>query len=330
MTVEELLLAAVPDVDNGWSIGTFGAVAEFRRDADEPARHSQRMGWLQCTTARGAIGLHTRQDVVPIAYETLASDGETWGHALALAMPSTSGEPGQRVVRCCGADEQSLQPAAGTGVLFDLGVGGGHVSFCVRTSDPPMIEALRRVENKPLFGPECAAARALLVQASPARIALSPLGRIEVYSRIPGPDERSPSGPHTHLLPKLLASGRLHSANSPIPSGLQTVLSLHPVSPWRDAFGVRTAFNTRADEQFQALLERFGLTEDKAVRMATQAAVTGGADPATCPWPITRRGRIQARITLRRLAQRLGGERLAPWRTRFDRSAGAQDEAAEE
>lgn len=40
MTVEELLFSAVADVDNGWSIGTFGAIAEFRRDADEPVEHS--------------------------------------------------------------------------------------------------------------------------------------------------------------------------------------------------------------------------------------------------------------------------------------------------
>lgn len=329
MTVEELLFSAVADVDNGWSIGTFGAIAEFRRDADEPVEHSQRTGWLQCTTARGAIGVRTQHDAVPIAYETLASDGETWGHALALTLPSPTGTH-QGVVLCRGMDEQPLQPFAGIAVLFDLGVGSGHVSLYVRTADPILIDALRSVEGKPLFGPECAAARALLVQMSPARIALSPLGRIEVYTRIPRPDERSPSGPHTHLLPKLLAGGRLHSANSPIPAGLQTVLTLHPASPWRDAFGVRTAFNARADEQFQALLERFGLAEDKAVRTATEAAVIGGADPAIYPWPATRRGRVQARITLRRLTQLVGAERLAPWRMRFDCSGRAQDEAADE
>ncbi len=324
--LEALLSSALTDTANGWSIGTFGAIAEFRRDADEPTECAQQSGWQQCVTARGGIGLRTQHYALPVAYETLSSDGETWGHTLAFCLPA-SNERSRGVVLCTGTDQQPLQRPQGTALLFDLGVGSGHVSLSVRTADPTLINTLRAVEGKSLFGPDGASARALMAQMSPTRIASSPLGRIEVYTAIPPPGGRSPSGPHTHLLPRLLASGRSFSANAAIPPGLQPVLTLHPPSPWRDAQGARHPFDARADEQFRWLLERFGLDEDKATSTATETAVIGGVDPASYAWPTSRRARAQARITLRRLAQRLGAECLAPWKALYDRGSPAEDGA---
>lgn len=322
--IEELLSRALDDPCNAWSLGTFGAIAEFRRDADEPVERSRQPGWERWITSRGGIGVRTHRDALPVAYRTLSSDGETWGHALAFCLPRSSEGRHQTVV-CLGQDEEALQKDPSPGLLFDLGVGSGLVSFCVRTSDKGLIGALRALEDEPLFGPSGAEARALLARMSPPRVALSPLGRIEVYAPIPAHGEKSPTGPHTHLLPKLLRAGRAQSANVPIPEGLQSALTLHPHSPWRDALGVRTPFDPRADEAFQALLERFGLPEDKGVHAAVEAAVVDGADPVRYPWPATRRARAQARITLRQLGQRLGADRLAPWRTRYDRGAATEE-----
>ncbi len=327
--VEEMLCTALADTVNGWSMGTFGAIAEFRRDPHEPTDCIRKAGgWRQYVTARGGIGVWTDQDVTPVAYETLSSDGHTWGHTLAFCLPLPR-EPSAGAVLCRGADPNPLQPSMGSGVLFDLGVGRGHVSLSVRTADPALIEALQEMEGKPLLGEDGARARALLVEMSPARIACSPLGRIEVYAAIPPPGGRSPSGPHTHLLPKLLATGRPFSANAPIPAELQPVLTLHPPSPWRNAMGTRIPFDAYADEHFRILLERFGLPEDKLTRLATEAAVTAGADPAAHLWPSTRRARAQARITLRRLAQQLGAARVAPWMALYDRGGSTDDAEAD-
>lgn len=166
----------------------------------------------------------------------------------------------------------------------------------------------------------------LILKTSPHRIVVSPLARIEVYAPIPAPTERSPAGPHTHVLPKLLAAHRTHGGNVPIPNGLQPVLMLHPRSPWRDAAGRPTAFDARLDEDFERLLASYGLPEDQRVRAATEAAVTAGADPVTHPWPGTRRGRAQARIVLRRLARRLGSNAVADWRRLYDRTRTEDDE----
>jgi hypothetical protein len=46
------------------------------------------------------------------------------------------------------------------------------------------------------------------VKHSPARVVESPLGRAEIYTSIQPPGGQSPDGPHAHLLPGHLASGR--------------------------------------------------------------------------------------------------------------------------
>ena len=70
-----------------------------------------------------------------------------------------------------------------------------------------------------------------MLRLSPHRVLVGPCGRIEVYQTIPPVDGRSPDGPHTHVLPKLLRAGRTHAANLPIPDGLVPCLTIHPSRP---------------------------------------------------------------------------------------------------
>ena len=57
----------------------------------------------------------------------------------------------------------------------------------------------------------------MILAANPHRVFISRLGRIEVYQPIPPPSGKSPEGPHTHVLPKLLKSGRTHPATDRFP-----------------------------------------------------------------------------------------------------------------
>ncbi|HEX7819651.1 MULTISPECIES: hypothetical protein [Sphingomonadaceae] len=76
-----------------------------------------------------------------------------------------------------------------------------------------------------------------VLRAQPRRVLLSPAGRVEVYHPIPTADGKSPIGPHTHLVAKLVVKDRPHSSNVSIPEAMQSALSLHPRSSWRNALG---------------------------------------------------------------------------------------------
>ena len=320
LQINPVLREALADPQNGWSIGTFGAVGEFMRTPEEEADICFLDDIAEVVTARGGIRVQPHSDLNILAFETLASDGETWGNSVAFCLPLPA-QIGEQSIRCLGADSEALRPQDSGAILFDTGVARGLVSMCVRTDNAELIAALDALEGGRLLSHEGATAAALILKQSPHRVMLSPLGRVEVFSSIPTADGQSPSGPHTHLLPKLITSGRTHGANVPIPEGLQPALMLHPSSPWRDLLGKRTPFDAVLAKNFDRLLEAYGLPEDKHVRTDVEAAIRGGVAPADYSWPRSRRARAQARITLRKLAQSRNSEILRSWKMFYDRGA---------
>jgi len=318
--LETLLDEMIADPRHGWSIGTFGAIGEFARDDDEPVALASDGTTRRITTARGGLSVAVDPALQVIAYDTLSSDGETWGQSIAFCLPAPA-EMEQGEVHALGLDGDALKPEDRDGTLFDLGVGRGHVRFCVRTRDAALIDALTALEGQAIFSEAGRDVMGHVLRAQPHRVLLSPVGRVEVYSPIPQPGGDSPEGPHTHLLPKMLAARRTHAANAPIPAGLQPVLMLHPRSPWRDGLGRRVDFDSGLDDLFLALMARFGLPQDHAVRVAVEEAVAKDVPPEAFAWPDSRRGRAEARITLRRLARIGRSNSVGAWRRLHDRAA---------
>ncbi len=110
------------DAQTSRAIGTFGAVAEFHRDADEPVVLSTH----GAVTRRGGIRLLLDGAVRPIAWER-PSAGDAWTHGIALCLPATS-DPmnGRTTVTELGPDAVALQEENREAVLFDLGIGAPH------------------------------------------------------------------------------------------------------------------------------------------------------------------------------------------------------------
>jgi hypothetical protein len=95
------------------------------------------------------------------------------------------------------------------------------------------------------------------------------MGRVEVYQSIPAPDGKSPDGPHTHVLPRLLANDLNHSATVPVPMGWLAGMTLFPAHPLLRASGDATAFDAARYDAFQSLMQQFG---DPALLAGKQAA----------------------------------------------------------
>jgi len=261
--VPDLLREALADPGTAWSLGSFGAMAEFMRDPDEgiSALPDDRLGMA---TERGAIALSASPDLRPVAYETAVASG--WNHAVALCLPeATCAMTRRAVVTELGPDREAARERDREAILFDLGLDLVAVDACVRTSDPEAIACLRSGVGRPLFDHANPIGRHL-VAMSPHRVFLAKVGRIEVYAPIPGPGGTSPEGPHTHVLPKLLRSGRTHAATTPIPAGWVPCAALHPAHPYKDMMGQRIAFDATRHAAFQELLDRWGDPDLLAVK----------------------------------------------------------------
>lgn len=318
-----LLRHAVADPATSWSLGSFGAVAEFLRDADEPADVTETAAAVAVRTPRGGLRVGFDPAVRPVAYETPVPGG--WNHAVALCLPAEACAMGRRtVVTELGPDPGALAATDRASLLFDLGLGVLQADICVRTRDPETVALLRAGAGRSLMEPGNPLWPAL-ARHSPARVFTGRFGRIEVSQPIPPPDGRSPEGPHTHVLPKLLAAKRTHAATAPIPAGWVPVMHLFPPHPMKDGMGRALPFDGGRHAAFQVILDTFGVPELVAIKRRIAERIAAGLPPDGEPGD--RYGRMAARVALRQAAL---GSPLPPdwakWAGRIDRTTAVEDE----
>jgi hypothetical protein len=175
-------------------------------------------------------------------------------------------------------------------------VGATNVDFCIRGANPTLLVKLRAATGNSVFDRDNTIMHDLIT-ASPHRVVVSALGRVEVFQAIA--IDRTPEGPHTHVLPKLLAGRRTHSANVPIPSGYLPCLNLHPASPVFDRFGVCKPFDRVSWKAFDKLLNIWGLPDYNAEKLRVMVALNQSRDPGLMARPPTRLARTAMRIALR-------------------------------
>ena len=296
----EFLAARLADPGAQWSLGTFGAIAEFARDPDEPVTLDLAGPDLSAVTGRGGIRMMPSR--VSRLFASESATQESWSQIVALCRPADDCAMAQRkVLTELGPDDAALRQEDRDAVLFDLGFGALQADCCVRVADPALLATLRACAGRAVFEPGNPA-MAAIVPASPHRVFLSRVGRIEVYQRIPPAHGKSPEGPHTHVLPKLIARRRTHPATQPVPQGLVPCAHCYPEHPAKDARGHPRPFDRAAHDAFQAMLRHFGDREMIALKERVRAAVEAAENPAAVTAVNNRFGRAGIRIALRQLA----------------------------
>ena len=220
-----------------------------------------------------------------------------------------------------GADDAAILKGDHGAILFDLGLGTANVDVHVRTDDPELIAGLRRSIGEPLVDGD-GRAMALIKEANPHRVFASSLGRIEVFAPL-GSTRRNrptPEGPHTHVLPQLLAAGRTHPATIDLGTALPC-LWLYPASPTHDHRGDSQEFDPARHKTFQEVLLRHGQDDYVSEKLRVLAALADGMPPDPYEPPATRLGRAALRVAIRQSIARDGESAyLAAWRDVFDKT----------
>jgi uncharacterized protein DUF6925 len=323
----DLLQREISNPETQWSLGTFGAIAEFSRDPGEPVRLVQSAEAVSAVTARGGITLKPRVAIRAFASEGITKTG--WNQRIALCLPAHDCAMNQRVALTeIGPDHLAPREEDRNSVLFDLGLGALQADFCVRIGDRSLAALLREHVGRAVFEPGNPA-MAMILAAHPHRVFISRLGRIEVYQPIPPPSGKSPEGPHTHVLPRLLKSGRTHPATEPVPEGLVPCAHLYPPHPARDGLGEARPFDATHHHAFQRMMAACGDPAALAAKRCVIDAVLAGEPPTAVAGD--RHSRISVRIALRQMkSQGHASAALSAWLASFDSAAPdeADDEAA--
>jgi hypothetical protein len=312
----DLLHEQIADADTQWSLGTFGGIAEFSRDRDESATLTQSATGAAAITARGGICIELSDDCRLFAFECITKT--SWSQRVAFCLPTDACAMNRRTVLTeLDADHEALKPEHRESILFDLGLGALQADLCVRIDDDHIVTQLRRHTGRSVFDP-ANPAMGLLLEANPHRVFVSRIGRIEVYQPIPPPSGKSPDGPHTHVLPKLLKSGRTHAATEPIPEGWIPCAHLYPKHPARGGCSPES-FDVAGHASFQRMIGSFGLAGSLAIKRCVLDAIGAGEPPSNLATTLDRHGRTGVRIALRQLkAAGPASPVLKAWLAEFD------------
>lgn len=207
-----------------WVFGVHGAVAEFSSDLGETLAVSNSDGRIEAVTGRGAVRFHIHDGVRAL---TLQRGPATVVIALAVPKERLS-LPVHEGLAALGPDQEAIRPADRGAHRFDLGLGRASARFTVRLASTALHASLEAAEGAPLTALLVSHGAALLAE-SPNRVVESAVGRVEVTVPIPFPGSRSPSGPHTHLLPGQLATKRETAPGLDLPDAYALGAIFHPL-----------------------------------------------------------------------------------------------------
>jgi hypothetical protein len=324
----EFLAVQINNPETQWSLGTFGGIAEFMRDSNEPVTITRNETSFSAVTARGGVRIEPRDDLRLFASESTTR--ESWAHRIALCLREDQCAMNQRTVLTkLGPDTQAIRPEDCTGILFDLGIGALQSDLCVRIADADVVAALAPYVGRPILE-QGNPAMGIILKANPPRVFISRIGRVEVYQPIPAANGKSPEGPHTHVLPNLLAHRRTHAATEQIPDGFVPCAHLYPAHPVHDALGHSLPFDAARHASFQTLLRSYGDPEFFALKQRVVEAVGAGEDPSVVKVTDKRFARANVRVTLRQLkAANVDSPSLEAWMASHERP-GEVEEVDEE
>jgi len=212
------IISTLTDRNGTWVTGVPGAVAEFPVRPERPIEIAVNDAAIeaQATDAHLRLTLHDK-----LRAFAFADAGP-----IVLALPrNRAALPHIHGFTPVGVDLDAVGSPHRTHELFDLGLGLQCCRFMLRTSSAAFADVMRRHEGKALE-PLLREAGAAILEESPHRVVESALARIEVFTRIPLPGEKSPEGAHTHLLPLFLKSG------GELPSGLAIPAFACPIATY--------------------------------------------------------------------------------------------------
>lgn len=321
------LRAQLEDHACSWSVGGYGAIAEFHWLPDDSNGHANELGGgngagLSVATEAGALALHLGDGVVPFAYQGLSQHPDRWLQGVALCLPWRRARRAARnLLTELGPDRGAIRAADRDALLFDMGLGLPHVDACVRSGDARLLESLRAGCGRSLLE-HGNPLMPVIKEASPHRVFVSEIGRVEVFQPIarPGARPATPLGPHTHVLPRLLAARRANADDHDAPPYHRACAYLYPRHPLMDNLGRRKPYDRDAHAQFARLLRDWGDPDFLAEKHRAREAMGARVDAHAYRPPGDRKGRHALRIAIRELAQEGGDAHvLAEWRKRFDR-----------
>ena len=216
--IRKFIISSLDSGKGTWVFGVVGAVGEFTAAPGESISLSCENGVILAYTKNGALQMKINDDVRALTFEQ--PDLSVASPVLLVVKNKIGNIPLSNVITDLGEDTKSLFKNDNKN-LFDLGLGRKEARFGVRVASGFANKVLKNSLGQ-TFTEALPSLAGPLIQESPTRVIDTAIGRIEVQGKIPYPEASSPLGPHTHLLPSEIETGR------PTPIGMEIPSSYMP------------------------------------------------------------------------------------------------------
>lgn len=296
-----LLARMVVDPNFELSLGAFGAVGQFPREARIFVDVTDDR--VSAATESSSISLRRHDHLRLVAFETLSSDPEGWNCGIAICLPEEQARmsaPGRPAEDCL--DRHAIFAAHRTRTVLDIVARSPYADIRLR-ADKGVLPDLRDRSHGSVLDAD-------LVEIEDCIwIFETAVGRIETGDRR-----------RRHFLSQLFGTTDTHSRTLPIPEGLVPVGYAFPPNPRQAEPGAWGA----AHFSFQVILDEHGVPELVKLKRRVERALEDGKSNEVFgsllehSGPPTRMEIECVRIALRQRRWLRGGRPAHGWEDEFD------------
>ena len=252
--IKKLILESSTKTTSSWAIVRDGVVAEFSIVSGDKPTLSFENNILKVYTERATLCIDFNEKIDAVIAESGAHGCSPWTQNIYLCIPKQDAKMSCRNTLTHLGHYKEGQDE---GELWDLGVGKETLDACIIAKDEETNQLLKQkegnyiIDDSNFFGE--------LVKHSPTRLFKSKYAYIIVRQKIPQDGEDELDGPHTHLLPPIIHSGR--HFHVPIPDNMIPIIQTDPFGSVVDGNGDFYKWDGFEEDKFQEFLQKFGNQE---------------------------------------------------------------------
>lgn len=261
--IKELLLKSSTNTSSSWAIVRNGTVAEFSIVPGDLPKKSFENNVLQVETQRATLCVNFDDTVQAFVAESGVHGCSPWTQNIYLCMPKNDAKLSNRKKL---THLTQYNDGQDKGELWDLGIGNETLDACIIAKDTHTNNLLRQKEEEHILDdPNFLRG---LVECSPVRLFKSKFAFIKVRQKIPQENKDEVDGPHTHLLPPIIKSGK--HLQTPIPDNMIPIIQADPFGSVIDGNGSFHKWMGFEQDKFQNFLQKYGDSHYVSLKQITK------------------------------------------------------------
>lgn len=267
--IKDLIIKSAGNTNSSWAIVRDGVVSEFSIVPGDKPVISFENNVLKIDTHRATLCIDFDESITSVVAESGSHGCSPWTQSIYLCIQKQDAKMSSRNRLTHLGHYKEGQDE---GEVWDLGVGNDTLDACIIVKDEQTSQLLKQKEGKYIIDDPNFLRQ--LVTHSPTRLFKSKFAYIIVRQKIPQEGEDELEGPHTHLLPPIIKSGKHFDV--PIPDTMIPIIQTNPFGSIIDGNGDFHKWSGFEADKFQEFLNEYGDQDYISLKLAMRKRILQG------------------------------------------------------